>query len=218
MPRTGRELVDGEIYHVINRGNGRNEVFKSVEDYEEFIELLIESLKRVDISLYSFCLMPNHFHILIKAEKATQMSEWMRWLMTSQVRRYHKRNNTSGHLWQGRYKCFPVQKNQYFEIVMRYIERNPLRAKLVRKIEKWKWSSLYIRLRKKKGILKTPPINCGKGWLEWVQSPITDEELVKLRISVNRCRPYGSDKWITKKAKEMGLESTLKKIGRPSKL
>jgi putative transposase len=93
---------------VINRGNSRNEVFKSSEDDEEFIDLLKLSLENVNLSLYTFCLMPNHFYILLRANKAADMSEWMRWLMTSHVRRYHKRNQTSGHLWQGRYKYFPV--------------------------------------------------------------------------------------------------------------
>ena len=162
--------------------------------------------------------MPNHFYILLRANKAADMSEWMRWLMTSQVRRYHKRNQTSGHLWQGRYKCFPVQNNQYLEVVMRYIERNPLRAKLVRKAEKWKWNSLYFRHINQTGFLSNPPIKIEEDWLEWVQMAITEEELHKIRNSVNRCTPFGSQIWIKRKVKEMGLESTLNRIGRPKKL
>jgi putative transposase len=73
MPRTRRELVDGVCYHVINRGNSRNEVFKSSDDYEKFIDLLNLSLENVNLSLYSFCLMPNHIHILLRANKAADM-------------------------------------------------------------------------------------------------------------------------------------------------
>ncbi len=218
MPRTGREIADGCYYHVINRGNGRNRVFHTDEDYQQFIELMFETKSGFEVALYAFCLMPNHFHLVLKPRKAEDLSPWLRLFMTKQVRLYHKRNGTSGHLWQGRYKLFPIQSGHHFEVVMRYVERNALRANLVEKAEDWDWNSLSMRFGDSVGSLDRAPLGHEGDWLSWVNEPLTVDELARVRNSVNRCAPYGSEKWIKRKAREMGLESTLRAIGRPRKL
>ncbi len=218
MPRTGRELVGGVIYHIINRGNGRAKIFKKEDDYREFIELMQETKKSHGIFLYSFCLMPNHFHLLLKPREGEDLSSWLRTFTTKQVRLYHKRNGSSGHLWQGRYKSFPVQKSESFEVVMRYIERNPLRANLVEKAQDWKWSSLHLRSRGEGEFLTNPPIPIDNDWASWVNAPLTELELEKLRNAVNRCCPFGSERWMKSTALKMGLESTLRPKGRPKNI
>lgn len=218
MPRTGREIVDDMCYHVINRGNCRMKIFYEDEDYQEFIELIEKYTKEINVRLMSYCIMPNHFHFVLRPKVGKDMSEWMRRVLTAQVRNYHKRHLTNGHLWQGRYKSFPIQKNEYLETVLRYVERNALRANLVKKAEDWPWSSLYIRLNKKGDFLTIPPIELGKNWKTWVNKAITEDELVAIRNSVNRCSPYGSKHWIAKKVKELGLESTVAPRGRPKKI
>ena len=110
MPRIPRGLADGEIYHIINRGNKRAKVFHNEEDYEKFIELMSEAKKTINVKLYSFVLMPNHFHLIIEPNEAKDLSKYMQWLLTSYVRYYNKTYKTSGHLWQGRYKSFIVSK------------------------------------------------------------------------------------------------------------
>jgi putative transposase len=104
MPRLARGLVDGFVYHVINRGNGRQEVFHEDKEYEAFIDLMAEAKTMYEVKVLAYCLMPNHFHMLLQPEKAEDMSKWMQWLMTSHVRKHHRIHKTSGHVWQGRFK------------------------------------------------------------------------------------------------------------------
>ncbi len=119
MPRIARGLADGHFYHIINRGNCRHEVFHKQEDYAAFTNLMKESVDRHKVSIYSWCIMPNHFHLLVRPEKAETLSTWMQWFMTSHVRRYHKHYRTSGHVWQGRFKSFIVQDDTHLLTVAR---------------------------------------------------------------------------------------------------
>ncbi len=109
MPRIARGLVDGFIYHVINRGNGQQVVFRKTEDYKAFVSVMRKAKQRIPVKVYSYCLMPNHFHMVLCPTKAEELSRWMQWLMTSHVRRYHHYYGTSGHIWQGRFKSFIVE-------------------------------------------------------------------------------------------------------------
>jgi putative transposase len=128
MPRIVRGLGDNIVYHVINRGNGRQEVFHSDKDYEAFMKLMKEAKKRYPVRLYGYCLMPNHFHMTVTPRKGEELSRWMQWLMTSHVRRYHRHYDSSGHIWQGIYKSFIVQEDSHLLMLLRYIEGNPVRA------------------------------------------------------------------------------------------
>ena len=99
MPRVARGLADGMIYHVINRGNCRQEVFHRDEDFQAFIALLKDAKEKFPVKLLGYCLMSNHFHLLLSPEQADDLSKYMQWLMTSHVRRYHRHYRTSGHVW-----------------------------------------------------------------------------------------------------------------------
>jgi putative transposase len=130
-------------YHVLNRGNARGEVFHKDEDYGAFLKLLIQASERLPLRLLGYCLMPNHFHLVLWPHQDGDLSRWMQWLLTSHVRRYHRHYDSSGHVWQGRFKAFPIQQDEHLLTVLRYVERNPVRAKTipVRKAERWPWSS-----------------------------------------------------------------------------
>jgi len=141
MPRVARGLADGLIYHIINRGNGRQQVFHTEGDYRCFVDLMAEGRERYPVKLLAWCLMPNHFHLLVSPERGEDLSRWMQWVMTSHVRRYHRLYQSSGHVWQGRYKSFVVQNDTHLLTVARYIEGNPLRASLVSSSRNWCWSS-----------------------------------------------------------------------------
>ena len=141
MPRVARRAVDGGVYHILNRGNGRQRVFHSDADYQKFVSLLKEVQERFAIRLFAYCLMPNHFHLLVKAEQGEDLSLSMHWFTTTYVRRYHKHYRTSGHLWQGRYKSFSIEDDKQLLTVVRYIEGNPVRANLVESASGWVWSS-----------------------------------------------------------------------------
>lgn len=218
MPRIIRGLADNIVYHVINRGNGRQEVFHKGKDYEAFIKLMIEAKARYSVKLYGYCLMPNHFHMAVRPEKGEELSRWMQWLMTSHVRRYHRHYGGSGHIWQGRYKSFMIQEDNHLQMVMRYIEGNPVRAGLVASSKGWRWSSHEETLGKRERTLTDAvPIELPGQWDRYVYEPFTEKELDRLRMSVNRQTPFGDATWQMKKCKEFELESTMKRRGRPKK-
>jgi len=196
MPRIVRGLADNIIYHVINRGNGRQEVFHKDKDYEAFMKLIKEAKERYPVKLFGYSLMPNHFHMAVKPEKGEELSKWMQWLMTSHVRRYHRHYGSSGHVWQGRYKSFMIQEDSHLQMAMRYIEGKPVRAKLVQSAREWQWSSHEETEGKKERLLT---------------------DAVPIRMSVNRQALFGDATWQMKICKEFGMESTMKKKGRPKK-
>ena len=111
--RIPRGQQSGYAYHIINRGNGRSTVFHKTQDYEAFLSLLAEAKKLHRVKLFGFCLMPNHFHLVVEPAHPTALSQFMQWLLTSHVRRYHKHYGSSGHVWQGRFKSFPVQRDEH---------------------------------------------------------------------------------------------------------
>ena len=218
MPRTARASVGGLCYHVINRGNGRAEVFHKARDYQAFVDLLRESRARVPMRILAYAVMPNHFHACVWPHADGDLGRWMQWLLTAHVRRYHGHYQTSGrgHVWQGRFKAFPIEADSHLLTVLRYVERNPLRAGLVARSEDWPWSSLRERKQESAdGFVDPGPVALPEGWVEWVNQPQTDGELERLRASVNRGMPYGSEPWVERMASLLGLGFTLRPRGRP---
>jgi putative transposase len=214
MPRIARALTDNACYHIINRGNCRQEVFHKNGDYQSFIELLQHARNKFPVKLHAWCLMPNHFHLLVQPDQADQLNKLMQWLMTSHVRRYHQHYHTSGHVWQGRYKSFIVQDNDHLITVIRYIEANPVRAGLVETATQWSWSSHGSRgINAGDSRFDTLPIPLPLDWTTYVDAPLTDAEIEKLRNSVNRQTPFGSEDWKDELCVRMGLESTVRTRG-----
>jgi putative transposase len=113
MPRIPRGQQAGFVYHVINRGNGRATIFHKAQDYQAFLSILALAKARHPVKLFAFSLMPNHFHFVIESSHHQSLSRFMQWLLTSHVRRYHKHYGSSGHVWQGRFKSFPVQRDEH---------------------------------------------------------------------------------------------------------
>ena len=123
MPRTARASQGNWCYHVLNRGNGRAEVFHKPEDYDAFVALFEPACERLRMRILGYCLMPNHFHLVLWPYGDGDLGRWMQWLMTSHVRRYHRHYGGSGHVWQGRFKAFPIQEDEHLLGVLRYAER-----------------------------------------------------------------------------------------------
>ncbi len=220
MPRTARASVGGMCYHVLNRGNGRSEVFHKDDDYAAFLKLLRQASERVPMRLLAYCLMPNHFHLVVWPLEDGDLGRWMQWLLTSHVRRYHRHYQSSGHVWQGRFKAFPIQEDEHLLTVMRYVERNPVRAKTipVRKASRWPWSSIGNPPKDAKCPALDPgPVPRGKNWPQWVDEPQTEAELKAVRESVIRGRPFGSESWQDRTARSLDLEFTMRPRGRPRK-
>jgi putative transposase len=201
----------------MNRGNARATVFHSDGDYRDFLALLAKASEKVPMPVLGYCLMPNHFHLLLWPSKDGDLSLFMQWLTTAHVRRYHSFRGTSGHVWQGRFKAFPVQQDQHLLAVLRYIERNPLRARLVRRAENWRWSSLVSRLgdAERPALLCSMPQPLPANWLAHVNEPESPADVDRIRISVNRGAPFGDNRWCRSAAHRLGLEATLRPRGRP---
>jgi putative transposase len=181
-----------------------------------FVKLLREADERTPIRLLAYCLMPNHFHLVVWPHRDGDLSDYMKWLMHAHVRRYHQHYHSSGHIWQGRFKAFPIAADEHLLTVLRYVERNPLRANLVKQAETWRWSSLGPR-QGDQPALDPGPVRRGHKWLEFVNEPQTEAEVKRLRGCVQRGRPFGSESWMTTTASELGLEASLRPRGRPKK-
>lgn len=217
MPRVARGLADGLIYHIINRGNGRQQVFHSEGDYRAFVDLMVEAGERHPVKMLAWCIMPNHFHLLVCPERADNLSRWMQWFMTSHVRRYHRFHKSSGHVWQGRYKSFIVQEDRHLLAVARYIESNPVRAHLVLSAKDWSWSSHRGRVGITEPCPEKLPIYLPSDWTGYVDQPLAEGELERIQTSMQRQTPFGAPPWQMRICRELGLESTLKPKGRPRK-
>ena len=203
---------------MINRGNGRAEVFHKDADFAAFARLLRAGLARSAMRLLGYCLMPNHFHLVLWPLNDDDLGDFMQWLLTTHVRRYHMHYHSNGHVWQGRFKAFPIEQDEHLLTVLRYVERNPVRPGLVERAEQWRWSSLrWWREPGQMRFLDPGPVPRPPNWLELVNEPATEEELKRLRQSVERGCPYGADGWVKATAKALGLESTLRARGRPCK-
>jgi putative transposase len=217
MPRIPRGESAGGIYHIINRGNMKMQVFDDTEDYEYFLNLLEIASKKEKVEIHAYCLMPNHFHLLLVPTQTNSLSRFMQWVMTSHVRYYHKKNRTSGHIWQGRYKSFMVEKESYYLTLTRYIEANAKRAKLVRRAEDWDYGSLIEREHGHRKLLGEMYMTLDEDWVEHVNTSMRKGELDDIRNSVNRQAPLGNEIWQIETAAKYGILSTLNQRGRPRK-
>ena len=215
MPRTGRAASGGYCYHVLNRGNARSTVFHKDGDYAAFVSLLTAAGERNPMRLLAYCLMPNHFHLVLWPRDDGHLSDYMQWLMTAHVRRYHQHYGSTGHVWQGRFKAFPIQEDEHLLTVLRYVERNPLRANMVARSEDWPWSSAATN--REGPPLDPGPVPRSEGWSEYVNQPQTEAEMRRLRQALDRGRPFGDETWAKRAATELGLEASLRPRGRPKK-
>ena len=145
MPRTPRADEAGGLYHALNRGNSRAAIFRKEADYEAFERILSEGLARYPVQLFCYQLMPNHWHLVLRPTQDGEMSRFLRWVTATHTMRYHAHYHTSGtgHVYQGRFKSFPIQDDAHFLTVCRYVERNALRAELTARAEDWRWGSLW---------------------------------------------------------------------------
>jgi len=145
MPRVPRTFMNYPCYHVITRGNQRQIVFRDEKDCCVYLKILRKAKHKYQILLYSYCLMPNHVHLLIETRSSSNMSKFMQWLNRGYSAYFNQVYKTSGHLWQGRFISKPILKDQYLMHCANYIESNPVRAKMVENIADYKWSSYKER-------------------------------------------------------------------------
>lgn len=220
MPRRPR-LAAGELaYHVLNRRVGRLPLFEKPADYAAFEKILAEAHAATRLRITAYCLMPNHWHLLLWPRRDGELSEVLRWITVTHTQRWHAHHQTAGTgpVYQGRFKSFPVQTDEHFLTVARYVERNALRANLVDRAEEWQWGSLWRWTHRdtlQTAWLGNWPVDRPRDWVVRVNRSQGASELEALRTSVQRGRPFGEDGWVRRMAKRFDLESTLRPRGRP---
>ena len=221
MARPPRITQPHVVYHVLNRRVMRLVLFQKEQDYLAFEQILADSLRRPDApDLLAWCLMPNHWHLVVRAGAHSNLSTWMQWVTVTHTHRRHAHTQTVGEgpLYQGRFKSFPVQADPHFLTLCRYVEANARRAKLVRRAEQWRWSSLWVRRHRKSvlhGLARPWPVDRPRNWLAEVNQPIDEASSADVRASMVRGIPLGETTWTTRIAQRLGLDSTLRPRGRP---
>jgi putative transposase len=208
------------VYHVLNRAVARLALFEKDADYEAFERVMGEALEKHPTRLLAYQLMPNHWHLVIWPREDGELTEFVRWLTHTHVMRWHAHYQTagSGHLYQARFKSFPVQTDEHFYTLLRYVERNALRAGLAERAEQWRWSSLWRRDSggaDARALLHGWPLPEPADWVRRVNRPQTEAELKAVRQSLRRGSPFGTSQWQVRTAKRLGLEWTLRPRGRP---
>ena len=220
MGRAPRVAVGDMVYHVLNRANAGMSLFDVGLDYAAFLKVVREAKVRTPMRIVDYCLMPTHWHFVLWPLNDGDLSEFLYWLSMTHTQRWHAAHQTTGrgHLYQGRFKSFPVQTDRHFLTVCRYVERNALRAGMVGRAEDWRWGSAWVRLHgdsEDKELLSDGPRSWPKGWLQMLNTTRDEAEEDVLRTCIRRDRPYGEAHWVVHTAKRLGLEHTLRPPGRP---
>ncbi len=222
MPRKARYAPGGLVYHVLNRAVAKLPLFRKEADYAAFERIMIEAQERHPTRLLAWCLMKNHWHFVVWPRRDDELTVFMRWLAHTHAMRWHVSHNTvgGGHLYQGRFKSFPVQSDRHLLQVCRYVERNALTAGVVERAEEWRWASLWARREgppELRGLLSDWPGGRPDRWVEMVNRPMSKKDLESLRMCVQRGRPFGDDRWQKAMVARLDLIHTIRSEGRPRK-
>ena len=224
MGRAPRLAVGNLIYHVINRANGKEKIFHKEFDYKAFIQILVEAKEKIPMRILAFCIMPNHWHFILQPYNDNDLSKFIQRVTLTHTQRWHAHYESVGfgHLYQGRFKSFPIQEDEHFITVARYVERNALRAKLTTKAEDWRCGSSWLReygTNEQLQLLSPWPMPKPDNYLEFLNATLSHEEMLldDIRFSLQRGKPFGDEIWTTQTVKKLGLESTMRSTGRPKK-
>jgi putative transposase len=208
------------VYHAWNRANFRSRLFRKDAHYEDFLALVEESLNFVPMRILAYCLMPNHWHMVLHPRADGDLRKFLQRITLTHTQRYHAKTRTVGygHVYQGRYKSHLVESDRHFLTLVHYVERNAKRAALVKKAEDWPWSSAHVRVygkEQQKQILSPWPVAAPRPYRVWLNQSQGKEEIENIRYALKRSRPYGSEKWVAKAVAQFGLETTIRNPWRP---
>ena len=227
MGRLPRTIDSGLVYHAHNRGNNREDVFADDDDRVAFLEALAKTKERYPFKLFGYCLMSNHFHLLIRPETGQSISRILQSLTITHTWRHHKRHQSSGHVWQGRFKSPVIQDDAHLLVVLRYIEANPVRARIVTDPADYPWSSyLFHGLGNDDPLLSPFPAweelgrteaERRRKWRAKVQAKQKEAELTSVRGSLSSGRPFGEPDWVEQMAKRLNINLIARPRGRPRK-
>lgn len=214
MPKRNLAAAGGIVFHVLNRSVRRMPLFTDSVQYDAFQWVLREALDRLPIRLLAYCVMPNHWHLVVWPT-ADEMPRFMHWLTVTHTRRWHLAHGSTGtgHVYQNRYGAIPVQSDRHLIDLLRYVERNALRAHLVARAEEWRWCSLWQRRNAPHVLpLSDWPIAQPADWVEMVNQPQTQGELREIQLAIGKRRPLGDADWSRTYSRRFGTR--LQTVGR----
>ena len=223
MAHSARVDVGDVPYHILNRAVGRMRIFNKQSDYQTFLEILAEAKRETKMRILSFSIMPNHWHLALFPREDGDLGIFMHRLTNAHTRRVHAETSTTGTgpLYQGRYKSFMIEDDMHLLTVIKYIERNPVRAKLVQRGEEWRWGSAWLRAQNNPTtiarFIDEAPVDLPQNYMHWINTPDTEGDLEQLRTSVRRGSPFDGETWVENMIQEHNLISTVRREGRPSK-
>ena len=207
------------MYDVLNRAVAGLPLFRKEADYAAFERVMLEAHERCPTRILAWCLMKTHWHFVIWPREDGELTALIRWLSHTHVMRWHVAHGTvgSGSLYQGRFKSFPVQRDDHFLTVCRYVERNALTAGVVDRAEDWRWGSLWARRHGGepiRALLSEWPIDRPRNWVAAVNQAVSTREQERVQVCITRNRPFGSELWQKQTASRLGLMSSLRPEGR----
>ena len=218
MARLARVVVPGYPHHVIQRGNRGEQTFFGAGDYQAYIALMAEWCEYWGVAIWAYCLMPNHAHLIAVPEDEQGLRRAIGEAHRRYTRHVNFREGWRGHLWQGRFASF-VMDEEHLLAAARYIERNPVRAKIVRKPHRYRYSSARAHLEGRDDRLVTvsPLLAMIPDWSSFLGSAIDPEEQEVLRRHERTGRPLGSKRFVGKLERLLGRSLHPRRGGRPPK-
>lgn len=215
MARLARVVAVGHPHHVTQRGNRRQRVFFCEEDYAAYLELLTEWCERCQVEVWAYCLMPNHVHLLLVPHTPEGLARAVGETHRRYTRRVNFRERWRGFLWQGRFASFPVE-GSYGSACAQYIELNPVRARLAKAPEAWRWSSAKAHLTGKRNdlIRSAKPMRDKNQWARLLAGKLPRGEAEAIRSGERTGRPLGSDVFVQTLESELQRPLRKQKPGR----
>lgn len=212
MARPHRITPPGVAFHVLNRGNERRRLFKELRDYAKFVDLLAASRERFAVGYLAYCVMPNHWHLIMVGSTDQAISEALQWVTCSHACDLRRKEGTvgQGHVYQSRFHSFPIGSKRHLLNVIRYVEANALRASLVERAEDWRWGSLWDRPRMSTTILDALPWQLPDDWPDIVNTPVSPRLMQRLQQCVQDGRPFGPAKWVERISQILELKAPAK--------
>ncbi len=221
MPRTARIVVPNLPYHITQRGNYRQGIFQDNEDRLSYLSWINDYSKKYKLSIFAYCLMDNHVHFIVIPREEDSLAKVFSISHMRYSQYFNKKKKASGHLWQGRfYSC--VLDEDYLVAALRYVERNPVRAGIVRKPWRWKWSSAGVHVGQGDGVINLENITTlidttAEEWKEYIDLDENEEEVENIRKHTLLGRPLGTKDFIAKLGKRIGMVLSVLPRGRPKK-
>ena len=225
MPRTARIAPKEFVYHVLTRGNNKQDIFKDEEDHQKYIDILLKYKEKYKFKLYQYVLMTNHVHLVIEPTNAGgELSQIMKGINLSYAQHYKTKYKYTGHFWQDRFKSIIVAKDEYLLACGSYLELNPVRAGMVNRPKEYPWSSYKANAHGKKDDLVDVHIiydnlssdeNVRKEYRHFVQDMLKKNNAMSGEM--DRRTIYGGGDFIRRVHKKFKIDAVTKKRGRPKK-